>query len=137
MATLKSDLAFGTANESAQHKTLEGIFKKKLIHRGGFTPFDYDDGATLFIELKSRRIPHDKYPTAIIGANKVEAAASNPNRTYWFCYAYEDGIFGIQYSKELFDTFEKTEYSRGSREDYHNKPQECVFIPCKLLKKLM
>jgi hypothetical protein len=136
MPSMKSDLAFGTANETKHHRILEGIFKKKLIHRGGFAGFDYDDGATFFVELKSRRIAHDKYPTAIIGANKVATAAANPARTYWFCYAYEDGMFGLQYNKELFDTFEKSDYSRGDREDYHNNAQECVFIPYNLLEKL-
>lgn len=136
MPTLKSDLAFGTASEFKKHETLESIFKKTLIHRGGYAPFDYDDGATLFVELKTRRIPHDKYPTAIIGANKVETAFKNPNHTYWFCYSYEDGIYGIEYSKELFDTFTTSNYSRGEREDYHNNAQECVFIPYELLEKL-
>lgn len=134
--TLANDLAYGTGNEKTQLKILENFFKKPLTRRGGYSTFDYDDGATLFVELKSRRIRHNKYPTAIIGANKVEVAKANPTRSYWFCYAYEDGVFGIQYSKELFDTFECTDYSRGEREDYHNRPQSCYFIPSEYLQKL-
>jgi hypothetical protein len=134
--TLKNDLAFGTANEQAKQTKLEAFFKTKLTHRGGSSTFDYDDGSTLFVELKSRRIPHNKYPTAIIGANKVETAANNPSRQYWFCYAYEDGLYGIEYSKELFDTFEHNDYTRGDRPDYNNKAQSCYFIPSKLLMAL-
>lgn len=136
LPTLKTDLAYGTANEQEKQTKLETFFKTKLVHRGGYSTFDYDDGSTLFVELKSRRIPHNKYPTAIIGANKVETASNNPNRRYWFCYAYEDGMFGIEYNKELFDTFETNDYSRGERADYHNKSQYCYFIPSKLLVPL-
>lgn len=134
--TLKNDLAYGTSNEQTHQTTLESFFNTKLSRRGGYSTFDYDDGATLFVELKSRRIPHNKYPTAIIGANKVEVAEKNPTRNYWFCYAYEDGMYGIEYKKEVFDTFEHTEYSRGERADYHNNSQHCYFIPSGLLLKM-
>lgn len=136
LPTLASDLAYGVSKETTNHKILENYFKKPLIHRGGFSTFDYDDGATLYVELKSRRIRHDKYKTAIIGANKVAFAEANPSRKYWFCYAYEDGIYGVPYSKEVFDTFEVSDYSRGDRVDYHNNPQRCYFIPSNLLQKL-
>ena len=135
--TLKADLAFGEKSEEANTTKLNCIFKKNFIRRGGFSTIDYDDGATFFVELKTRRIKHDRYETALIGGNKVDTARNNPNRTYWFCFNYEDGIFGLEYSKELFDTFERTMYSRGDRPDYHNKPQDTIFIPYKLLKKLM
>ena len=96
--------------------------------------FDYDNleeasTQTMFIELKSRRIPHNLYPTTIIGANKVATAEANPDRSYWFCYKYIDGIWGIKYDKALFATFERSDFSRGERSDYHNIPQECYFIP--------
>lgn len=135
--TLKNDLAYGTSNETTQQSTLETFFKTKLTRRGGFSTFDYDNGSTLYVELKSRRIPHNKYPTAIIGANKVASARENPDKTYWFCYAYEDGVFGIQYDKDLFDTFSHNDYSRGDRVDYHNNSQHCYFIPCDRLQKLV
>lgn len=136
MPSLKEDLAYGTKSEEKNQSNLEQLFGKKLIYRGKFAEFDFDDGATFFVELKTRRIPHDMYPTALIGANKVATARNNPNRTYWFCFAYEDGIYGIQYSKE-FDSFDHTDYSRGDRADFHNRPQHTYFIPCGLLKKLM
>jgi len=136
LPTLKSDLDYGTANEHTKQVKLESFFNKPLTRRGGYSTFDYDDGATLYVELKSRRIPHNKYPTAIIGANKVETAEKNPNRAYWFCYAYEDGIYGIQYSKRVFDAFEHKDYARGDRADYHNTPQHCYFIPSELLMKM-
>lgn len=136
MPTFRSDYAFGTANEKKSHSILETYFNKTLHYRGGSSIFDYDDGATFYLELKSRRIRHDAYATTIIGANKVEVAENNLSRTYWFCWNYEDGIYGITYNKEKFAGYEKKLYSRGDRPDIKNKPQECYFIPVSDLIRL-
>jgi hypothetical protein len=40
MPTLKGDLEFGTKNEEVIHSTLENVFKKSLIRRGGYSTFD-------------------------------------------------------------------------------------------------
>jgi len=135
-ATYAADKVFGTQSEIQNKSKIEGVFKRKLIHRGGWKCFDYDDGATFFVELKTRRATYDQYPDTPIGANKVDIAEANPNRTYWICYAFQDGIYGIQYSKEVFAPFERRMYSRGARADYNNQPQECVFIPNDLMTKL-
>jgi hypothetical protein len=136
MPTFRSDYAFGTANEKKSHSILENHFNKTLHYRGGSSIFDYDDGATFYLELKSRRIHHDTYDTTIIGANKVEYAKMNPSRTYWFCWNYEDGIYGIQFSNERFDGYEKKLYKRGERPDTKNTPQMCYFIPVSDLIRL-
>jgi hypothetical protein len=136
MATFGADLAFGEQSEREQFSTIETFLGHKLNHKGGKSIFDFDNGANVFCDLKTRRIPHDRYSTAIIGANKVMAARMNPQNTYWFIYKYSDGIFGIQYSKEKFDTFEHSDYSRGDREDYHNNAQHCYFIPHKELQRI-
>jgi hypothetical protein len=129
MPTFANDFAFGTTQEKKMHSVLEGHFNKKLNYRGGSASFDYDDGATFYVELKSRTINHDDYPTTLIGANKVAICEANPTREYWFCWNYRDGLYGIKYSKEKFATYECKPYSRGARSDYHNKPQLCYFIP--------
>lgn len=136
MPTLKGDLEFGTKNEVTIHSTLENAFKKQLIRRGGYSTFDYDDGGTFFVELKTRRINHDAYPTTLIGANKVSVASHNPSKKYWFCFSYLDGLFGIEYDKELFDTFDNSTYMRGPRPDCNNNVQQCYFIPIEKLQKL-
>ena len=141
MATFADDYQFGTTKEIPTKPILESFFNTPLTRRGGCAIFDYDNEATksnnvLHIDLKSRRIPHNQYATAIIGANKVEIAESNPSRTYWFVFKYIDGLYGIKYSKELFDTFEHTDFSRGDRTDFHNNPQHCYFIPSDKLVRI-
>jgi hypothetical protein len=136
MATFRSDYSFGTANERTTHSKLNTYFNKTLLYRGGSASFDYDDGATFYVELKSRRIRHNDYPTTIIGANKAAIAEANPSRTYWFCWNYEDGLYGIQYTKEKFASYDCRMYQRGARPDTKNAPQMCYFIPVGDLVKL-
>jgi hypothetical protein len=136
MATFKQDYSFGLKNEQTEKSKLDTFFNTKLLYRGGSSTFDYDNGNNIFVELKSRRIRHDQYDTAIIGANKVESAKKNSQNTYWFCYMYEDGLFGIKFDAEKFSKFECKEYSRGDRADYHNRPQLCYFIPTSQLSSL-
>jgi hypothetical protein len=131
-ATFAADYALGTANEVPIQKKLEKFLGEPLVRRGGMALFDYDNNnetKMIFSEVKTRRIRHDAYPTAIIGANKVNEAQRNPNNTYWFFFDYVDGLYGIKYDEEKFSEYERTEYSRGDRADFHNRPQECFFIP--------
>jgi hypothetical protein len=134
MTTFANDYQFGTSREEPTMPVLESFFKTPLKRRGGMAVFDFDNADlksnnTIHIDLKSRRIRHDMYATAIIGANKVEVAAANPERVYWFIFKYIDGLYGIKYSKEKFDTFEHTDFSRNDRPDFHNNAQHCYFIP--------
>lgn len=135
-ATFASDYAFGTANETPVQKKVEQFLETPLIRRGGMSTFDYDNDK-IFCEVKSRRIPHNAYPTAIIGANKVDEAQRNPKNTYWFFFDYVDGLYGVKYDEEKFSQYERTDYSRGDRADYHNRPQECVFIPSSDLVRIV
>lgn len=131
-ATFAADYALGTANEVPVKQKLEKFLGEPLVRRGGLALFDYDNNnetKMIFSEVKTRRIRHDAYPTAIIGANKVDEAQRNPNNTYWFFFDYVDGLYGIKYDEEKFSQYERTDYSRGDRDDFHNRPQECVFIP--------
>jgi hypothetical protein len=134
MPTFKGDYEFGTKEEEEKKGLLEKVFGVTLIRRGGSSVLDYDDGNTFYLELKSRRITHNKYPTAILGANKVKYAEGKDK--VWFCWNYTDGIYGLKYDKELFDTFTCGDYERGARADFHNRPQEVYFIPHRHLTKL-
>ncbi len=130
MATQANDYLLGFGSERKCISLLGNFFAKPLYSNGRYAPFDYsDEGKTIFVELKTRRISHDAYPTTIIGANKV-AQCTDPTKQYWFAYCYQDGIYVIQYNKELFDTFENNpEYQRGVRSDTANNSQNVIFIP--------
>jgi hypothetical protein len=129
MATFASDYAFGTANEIPAMAKLEKFLETKLIRRGGKHVIDYDNNDKIFAEIKTRRIHSKEHRTTLVGANKVDEAKNNPGKTYWFFYDYTDGLYGIKYNEEKFRKYERGEFTRGAREDYHNRPQEVVFIP--------
>jgi len=142
MATFVNDYKFGMASEETNKNVLEKVFNTSFTRRGGMVTFDYDNldmptkPTTIYAELKTRRINHDKYPTALIGANKVWVASQNPDAEFWFVYNYTDGIYGIKYEKELFGSFNHGDFQRGERSDKNDMPQDCYFIPYEYLLKL-
>ena len=136
--TQADDLKFGYTHERNVLERLQTQFNSTLMRGGTYDTMDYTNPAkTLFIELKSRRINHNQYPTAIIGRNKVRFC-SDPTKEYYFVYNYEDGLFYIKYDPELFATFDVVEeYQRNRRPDARDAPQEVVMIPYKYLKRFV
>ena len=137
MPSFASDYAFGTASEITTLPRIEHFLETKMIHRGGKQIFDYDNDTHIFADLKTRRIPHNKWATALIGANKVRAASLNPQNEYWFFYNYTDGLFAIKYEKEKFARYACNMYKRSDRDDYNNRPAETYFIPYQDLERLV
>jgi hypothetical protein len=136
LPTRRGDLEFGIQSENTNVTKLQTFLGTTLIQNGGYSVFDFSNAnKTIHMELKSRRIRHDQYPTAIIGANKVDWC-SDPNAEYWFAYCYTDGIFVIQYNKELFASFARSNYSRGVRGDTDITDSEVVFIPHEHLRRI-
>lgn len=137
IATLQNDLAFGTKNELTVWTQIEDALGTKLSRLGGYSPIDYtNETRTVWAELKTRRVKHDSYATALIGKNKVDFC-NKPNTAYYFVYSYLDGLWAIKYDKELFDTFRiENEYQRGHRPDANNSPSAVVHIPIEHLRSL-
>jgi hypothetical protein len=135
--TLRGDVAFGTTSELNNLETLQNFFQTTLERRGGYSVFDYaNPGRTIEVELKTRRINHDTYDSAIIGQNKINYC-NNPDVEYWFAYCYMDGVYAIKYDAELFATFERNDsYRRGERADARNNADSIVYIPTNLLRRV-
>lgn len=134
----KNDLAFGEASEMSNLDILQMYLNTTLERKGGYAVFDFENPTkTIFVELKSRRIKHDTYDTAIIGLNKIAFCEELCDVQYWFAFCYLDGIYVIKYDSELFADFEvRKDYIRGPRNDVENKPQTVVMIPIKHLTKV-
>lgn len=132
------DLAYGEQCELNLRDTVEHIAGCPIDWRGGLSIFDYKNSSnTVYVELKSRRIKHNEYSTALIGKNKVDFC-NDPTRNYYFVYNYLDGIFYIKYDKALFDTFTVQEkYMRSYRAGCSNNPSDVVHIPYTALKKFV
>jgi hypothetical protein len=124
-----ADLTLGLNSEQKNKATLERFFGCNLHKTGTYDPMDFTDEAqTIYLEMKTRRVNHNQYPTALIGKNKVDFCEKS-NATCYFVYVYLDGLFYIKYDKALFDTFLCEMYVRGQREGGVQPEQLFVFIP--------
>ena len=134
LASQKSDIVFGEKSEVSLMSRVEGLVGQPLARQGGFNIMDYTNAnKTVYVELKTRRIRHNAYPTAIIGKNKVDFC-SDPSKEYYFVFSYLDGVFYIKFDSDLFASFEtQREFLRGERDDCVNRPQFVVLVPSHLL----
>jgi hypothetical protein len=129
VASKNADLKLGLDSEMKNKTTLETFFGCGLKKTGKYDAMDWvDEANTVFIEMKTRRINHNAYPTALIGKNKVDFCEKS-KATCYFVYVYLDGMFYIKYNKELFDTFECSDFQRGWREGGIPPTQLYYFIP--------
>ena len=135
--TRAEDMAYGQKNETTTLIILNKVMGQEMYFNGKWDTLDWSNGAkTIYCELKSRRISVSKYPTAILGMNKVNAC-SDPAKRYIFLYKYDEGLFYIKYRKSLFDTFEKNmEFKRSDRPDASNNTSPVMYIPNRLLKPI-
>lgn len=136
VATKSQDIAFGLNSENNYKNRLETFFGCGLKKTGTYDAMDYtNESQTIFIEMKTRRVTHNQYPTALIGKNKVDFCKAS-NAECYFVYVYLDGVFYIKYDPELFATFECADYQRGWREGGIQPRQLFYFIPHEHLTKI-
>jgi hypothetical protein len=136
--SVKGDLAFGLAAEETHRTEIAGFVGCGLNKDPNpYAAFDfYNDEKTIYCELKGRRIPHDKYETCIITESKVLKAAADPTKTYYFFWAYEDGLFYLKYEPEVFSKFEVKPFKRFNRVDKIEKEHRHYFIPYQSLHRI-
>jgi len=116
MRTFEEDYQFGTTSEEQTLSTIRTIDPTIQRNQDRYSPFDYNnEGNTIFVELKTRNNAKNKYPTTMLPYSKVKIAEANINKTYYFAFKFTDGIYYIQYNKNLFDTFEVKYMGRFDR----------------------
>jgi len=93
--------------------------------------FDFK-GDNKFIELKSRNNNYSKYPTTMIGLNKIKKASTLQEYVYFF-FCFNDGLYYWLYDKDC-----ELEIKKAGRFD-RGRPEinEYCFIPIELLQKVI
>lgn len=138
--TYKADYEFGISSEKQNLETIKKCFNININNdacKNRYDNFDFKSSCdNVWIELKTRTNKHDQFETTIIPKSKIDYAISNPQRTYYFVFAFTDGLYYIEYNKELFDTFEVKEFVRFKRAGYTDKAQLYYFIPVTKLTKI-
>ena len=135
----RKDLNFGFKSEEEIHHILEDVFgnllrSKKNPEMGEFYEFDkYNED--YFIEVKTRRIKHDKYNTLFFGENKLikgdELLKKCPHLRIFYLWRCNDGIYGWEHRSSEYDVCKRGRCDRGKDEF-----DDCVDINQQFIKPL-
>jgi hypothetical protein len=130
MRTFNTDYLVGRNSEEKYLPSLQKAFNDNtLTHTKLKTDiFDYV-GDNKYIELKTRSFENTKYPDTMIGLNKIQYAKQNPDKEYYFVFAFTNGLYYWKYNTD--DTLN---YRKGGRVDRGYKEiKEYAYIPIYLL----
>jgi hypothetical protein len=132
---LKKDIEFGKNNESKLKSKIETFFKCNLLHTNKNNVFDFiDNDKKILIELKTRKNTKLKYPTTMIGYNKiVESIEKIKNGwTIYYIFSFTDKLTYYKFEKD------NNEYhSIGGRKDRgRSEFKKYYFIPVELLSDI-
>lgn len=134
MSKKQQDLFFGLNKEIELLNTIRRVPFCEAVEK---TPSEFDEvdfeSDVAFLELKSRRIPHNKYGTALIGCNKIYKMKTNGKPNNYIVWNYLDGVFYMRYEPDKFPY--KPELQRVPRD---GKWEESMVykIPYTVLTKL-
>ena len=130
------DLSFGATGENFVLPIINNFFNDTAIpFEDIYSTQDFHSCKNVY-ELKSRKVKHDMYSTAIIGCNKAVLKPQDKGKDLYFIFNYLDGVFYIRYDEELFKTFNKKSFCRHARSDYADRASDVWEIPREKLIKI-
>jgi hypothetical protein len=114
--TCVTDRALGESNEQTIKTKLQTFLNCELRKTDDpFATLDFsNEDETVWAEAKRRFITHDRYPTVVIGKNKVDFLRAHGGNGV-FCWTYNDGDYYIRYDPAVFDTFRVAPFQRLDR----------------------
>jgi len=136
--SFQSDYDFGIANEIEVLELLNKEFNTKLKRiEYQYSKLDYsNEDNTIYAELKSRRIDSTRFTTTLITTAKLDSIVEKEGVKYYICFKFTDGLFYVEYTKELFDTFKRTLFKRAWRTGKVDTAKEHFLVPIESLKKI-
>jgi hypothetical protein len=128
----KKDYSFGLQKEVELLPIIKQFFNDDtIIQLDRHNIFDYK-GDNKYLELKSRNNSYNKYPTTMIGYNKIKKALEF-NEDVYFIFNFTDGIY---YYK--FDRDKELEIKQAGRRDRGKLDiKDYYFIPIEILQKII
>ncbi len=131
----QNDIIFGEQKEMSIKNVINEAFKCDVFKLPPYHPYDFKDlSSNTYYEHKGRRNTYNKYPTTMIGKNKIDFIRQNPNDQYYFIFGFTDGNYYIKYNEDVFNTFEIKNGGRIDRERPEIKAY--VYIPIEKLTKM-
>lgn len=133
MSEKNNDIFYGLDQEKKTLEILKLYFKdENIIKNNRFSIIDFESDSKL-IELKSRRVKYNQYPTTIVGINKIEQFKKS-NKKCYFIFNFIDGLYYIEYSSNFDKYLIKNEYI--IRDGIKEYKKNC-HIPINDLKKIV
>jgi hypothetical protein len=130
----KKDYTFGLKKEIELLPKIKLFFNDETITQlDRLNVFDYK-GDNKYIELKSRNNNYNKYPTTMIGYNKIKKALEL-NEDVYFIFSFTDGIYYYKFDKDKELEIKRNYCSRRDR----GRPEikDYYFIPIEILQKII
>jgi len=129
--SFKNDYKYGIRKEHQLKNVLECAFKSELIKTTNYHPFDFHNvDHSLYIEVKSRKCPHNQYDTTIIPYSKYEYGNKlkkrNKNVMVYYVFNFTDKIMCIEHSHINFTAVRM--FKRKARCDYVDRVQRYGYI---------
>jgi hypothetical protein len=113
--TKQEDIKNGLKSEKAILPLLKKKFNDDSIVKTTDKYCVYDfEGKHCRIEVKTRTNEYNRYPTTLLGSNKVYNAESFQGE-YYFVFVFTDKAYYIKYDAELFDSFDVKDGGRSDR----------------------
>ena len=131
MSKFFKDYEFGIIQENKILPILKEFLVDKTIYKlEKNNCFDFK-GDNKYIELKSRHCILSKYPTTMLGLNKIQKASTLTENVYFF-FSFDDGLYYWQYNKDY-----ELEIKCGGRCDRGKfEIKEYCYIPIDMLTKV-
>ena len=120
------DIKFGLQNEKEILILLKTKFKNIEKSSLQYSRYDFCSDTTL-IELKTRRNTKDKYPTTMIGMNKIKYFLKQKEKKCYAFFSFTDGLYYVEINEELVKKCESKDGGRCDRGYIETRPY--LFIP--------
>jgi hypothetical protein len=129
MKSFRQELKQGLHIQEIVLPIIQSYFNRNIKPtKDKYNRYDYLDDKYNY-ELKSRTNEYNKFPTTLIGLDKIDI-----NTIYLFYFT--DGLYFIEYNKILFDSFEIKDFVRHPRYGKVDKPKKYIYIPIEHLNKI-
>lgn len=129
---LQNDLDFGNTAELSLQQQFENHFECKLNQTHSTHLFDFiNEEKKIMLELKTRRNTKQKYPTTMVGYNKIQEAQrlKQEGWSIYFVFYFTDDVCFYE-----FDTIHNDWVNNGGRRDRGRlEYKQYYYIPVNLL----
>jgi hypothetical protein len=129
MVNFECDYIYGEQQENKLYEIIKNGFEWSTPLQKGtrYSKYDYYNDDTN-IELKSRKNKYKTYPTTMLTLNKLST-----DKELLLLFNFIDGVYFIQYDKDMFSKFEVKDFSRANLRGDEKKH---IYIPITKLELL-